>query len=75
MLTLEKLISEVTALANASKAIFNDKTKERMPRQIEQDILMKGVQKAQKHIAEIDSVAVQTIPGDIALVQIRQLLK
>jgi hypothetical protein len=37
--------------------------------------LLAGVQKAQECLAEIDSSAVQTIPGDIALAQIRQLAK
>jgi hypothetical protein len=39
----------------------------------ERDTLTEGVQKAQERMAEIDSGAVQTIPGDIALAQIRQL--
>jgi hypothetical protein len=37
------------------------------------DILVAGVQKAQERLAEIDRGAVQTVPGDIALAQIRQL--
>jgi hypothetical protein len=60
-----------------------DKIVESMKRQIdsfacakgEQDILIEGVKKAQERIAEIDSGAVQRIPGDIALAQIRQLLE
>ena len=36
---------------------------------------MEGVKKAQERIAEIDSSAVQTIPGEIALAQVRQLSK
>jgi hypothetical protein len=46
-----------------------------MTTQIDQDMLLKRVKKAQERIAEIDSGAVQTIPGDIALAQIRQLSK
>jgi hypothetical protein len=83
MLTLEQLISEATALPDAGKAILIDKIVESMAGQIdsasqtlcEQDILMAGVQKAQECLAEIDSGAVQTVPGDIALAQIRQLAK
>jgi hypothetical protein len=41
----------------------------------DRDILMEGVKKAQERIAEIDSGAVQAVPGDIALAQIRQLTK
>jgi hypothetical protein len=46
-----------------------------MTGEFDQDILVAGVQKAQERLAEIDSGAVQTIPGDIALAQIRQLAK
>jgi hypothetical protein len=46
-----------------------------MARQIDLDILLEGVKKAQERIAEIESGAVQTIPGDIALAQTRQLSK
>ena len=73
MLTLDQLISEATALPDAAKAILIDKIVESMTTQIEQDVLMAGVKKAQERIAEIDSGTVQTIPGDIALAQIRQL--
>jgi hypothetical protein len=75
MLTLDQLISEATALPDAAKAILIDKIVESMARQIDQDILLEGVQKAQERIAEIDSGTVQTIPGDMALAQIRQLSK
>ena len=75
MLTLEQLISEATALPDAAKAILIDKIVESMTGQIDRDILTEDVQKAQERMAEIDSGAVQTIPGDIALAQIRQLSK
>jgi hypothetical protein len=75
MLTLDQLISEATALPDAAKAILIDKITESMIDQIDQDLLMAGVKKAQKRMAEIDSGSVRTIPGDIALAQIRQLLK
>ena len=75
MLTLEQLISEATALPDAAKSLLIDKIVESMTGQIDRDILMEGVHKAQERIAEIDRGAVQTIPGDIALAQIRQLSK
>ena len=75
MRTLDQLISEATALPDAAKAILIDKIVESMAKQVDRDILLEGVQKAQERIAEIDSGAVQTIPGDIALAQIRQLSK
>jgi hypothetical protein len=83
MLTLDQLISEVTALPDDAKALLIDKIVESMTSQIDstpqtfcdRDILMAGVQKAQERMAEVDSGAVQTIPGDIALAQIRQLLQ
>jgi hypothetical protein len=43
--------------------------------QIDRDMSIEAVRKAQERIAEIDSGAVQTIPGDAALAQIRQLFK
>ena len=75
MLTLDQLISEATALPDAAKALLIDKIVESMSGQIDRDILTEGVNKAQERMAEIDSGAVQTIPGDIALAQIRQLSK
>jgi hypothetical protein len=83
MLTLEQLISEATALPDAAKALLIDKIVESMTGQIDRDILTEGVNKAQERIAEIvgeaflqeNRGAVQTIPGDIALAQIRQLSK
>jgi hypothetical protein len=74
MLTLDQLISEATALPDTAKAILLDKIMESMARPIDRDILNDGIQKAQNRIDEIDSGAVQTIPGDIALAQVRQLL-
>jgi Putative addiction module component len=73
MLTLDQLISEATALPDAAKALLIDKIAESMTSQIDRDILMAGVQKAQERMTEIDSGAVKTIPGDIALALIRQL--
>jgi hypothetical protein len=35
-----------------------------MTSQLDRDILMEGVKKAQERLAEIDRGAVQTIPGD-----------
>lgn len=75
MLTLEQLISEATALPDAGKAILIDKIVESMTGEFDRDILVAGVKKAQERLAEIDSGAVQTVPGDIALAQIRQLVK
>jgi ATP-dependent protease Clp ATPase subunit len=74
MLTLEQLISEATALPDTAKAILLDKIVESMTGQIDRDVLNEGVQQAQNRIAEIDRGAVQPIPGDIALAQVRQLL-
>lgn len=75
MQTLDQLISEATALPDADKAILVDKIMESMAERIDRDILLEGVQKAQERLAEIDRGAVQTIPGDVALAQIRQLLQ
>jgi hypothetical protein len=74
MQTLDQLISEATALPDADKAILIDKIVESMAEPIDRDILLEGVKKAQERIAQIDSGAVQTIPGDVALAQVRQLL-
>jgi hypothetical protein len=73
MLTLDQLISEAIALPDAAKALLIDKIVESMNSQIDRDISTEAVKKAQERIAEIDCGAVQAIPGDIALAQIRQL--
>jgi hypothetical protein len=75
MLTLDQLIAEATALTDVAKTILVEKIVESMAGEVDQDILIEGVKKAQERLAEIDSGAVQTIPGDIALAQIRQLSK
>jgi hypothetical protein len=75
MLTLDQLISEATALPDAAKALLIDKIAESMTTQIDRDILAEGVKKAQERMAEIDDGTVKTIPGDIALAQIRQLVQ
>jgi Putative addiction module component len=75
MLTLDQLIAEATALPDAAKTILIDKIEESMIGQIDRDLLSEGVQKAQERMAEIDDGTVQTIPGDIALAQIRQLVQ
>lgn len=69
MLTLDQLIAEATALPDTDKAILIDKIVESMTGRIDRDVLIEGIQKAQKRIAEIESGAVQTISGDIALAQ------
>ena len=74
MLTLEQLISEATVLTDTDKAILIDKITDSMTGEIDRDALIQGIQNAQARIAEIDRGTVQTIPGDIALAQIRQLL-
>lgn len=74
MLTLDQLISEATALPDTAKAILLDKILESMTEQIDRDVLNEGVQKAQYRIAEIDRGTVQSIPGDVGLAQVRQLL-
>lgn len=75
MLTIDQLISEAIALPNAAKALLIDKIVASMDSQIDPEVAIEGVKKAQECIAEIDRGAVETIPGDIALAQIRQLLK
>jgi hypothetical protein len=49
--------------------------KEGMTELSERAILAARLQKAQERLAEVDSGAVQTIPGDVAFAQIRQLAK
>ena len=75
MLTLDQLISEATGLTDIDKAILIDKITDSMAGEIDRDALIQGVQNAQARITEIDRGTVQTIPGDIALAQIRQLLE
>lgn len=69
MLTLNELISEATALPYADKAILIEKLVESMATELDQDVLEAGINNAQERIAEIDSGAVQPIPGELALAQ------
>jgi hypothetical protein len=87
MLTLDQLIAAATALPDDAKTILIDKIEESMTGQIdsapqtlcERNLLSEGVKKTRSRIAEIVGEAflqenrgeVQTIPGDIALAQIR----
>lgn len=73
MLTLEQLISEVTALPDSDKEILLDKILESISGTVDYDALHQGVKRAQDRLAEIDNGTVQTIPGEAALAQIRQL--
>ena len=71
MLTLDQLISEATALSDADKAILIDEIVESMTGKIQGDSLMENIKKAQERLAEIERGSIQTIPGDIALAQVR----
>jgi hypothetical protein len=72
MLTLDQLISEATALPDADKTILIEKLMASMTEQLTENLFQEGIQKAQQRLAEIDNGTVQTIPGDLALAQIRQ---
>ncbi|MEM8638579.1 MAG: addiction module protein [Cyanobacteria bacterium P01_G01_bin.54] len=75
MLSLTQLIAEATALSDDQKVLLIDKIVESMASQIDHDILRQGVKTAQARIAEIEKGSVQTIPGDVALAQVRQFLE
>jgi hypothetical protein len=75
MLSLDQIIAEATVLPDADKTILIEKLIESMAEQFDQDLLLEGIRKAQERLAEIDNGTVQTIPGDIALAQIRQLIE
>ncbi|MGB3202116.1 MAG: addiction module protein [Nodosilinea sp.] len=71
MLTLDQLIAEATALPDADKTILLERLVESMAEPLDQDLLLEGVQKAQKRLAEIEDGTVQAISGAVALAQIR----
>ncbi|MBD2424807.1 addiction module protein [Phormidium sp. FACHB-1136] len=75
MLSLEQIIAEATVLPDTDKTILIEKLIESMAEQLDKDLLLKGIQKAQERLAEIDNGTIQAIPGDIALAQIRQFLE
>ena len=54
MLSLDQLIAEATVLPDADKTILIEKLIESMAEQFDQDLLLKGIQKAQERLAEID---------------------
>lgn len=74
MLSLDQIIAEATVLPDEDKTILIERLIESMAEQFDQDFLLEGIQKARERLAEIDNDTVQTIPGDIALAQIRQLI-
>jgi hypothetical protein len=75
MLTLDQLIAEATALPDIDKTILLEKILDSITGKIDQDILQKGLQKAKERLNEIENGTVETIPGDIALAQVRKLLE
>lgn len=74
MLSLDQLIAEATVLPDADKAILIERVTASLDGEADTQILREGVRKAQARLAEIESGAVQAIPGDFALAQIRQNL-
>ena len=73
MLSLEQIIAEATVLPDADKTILIEKLIESMAEQLDQDLLLKGIQKAQERLAEIDNGTVQAIPGDYEHIPVTQL--
>jgi hypothetical protein len=56
---------------DAAKAVLLDKIMESMTIQADRDVLNEGIKIAQTRLAEIENSTVKTIPGDIAIAQVR----
>lgn len=75
MLTLNEIINEAIALPNTDKTTLIEKLMESMePSDSDKILLNEAIQIAQKRLAEVEAGTVQTIPGEMALAQVRSLL-
>jgi hypothetical protein len=75
MRSLEKLTQELLSLPNAERALLAEKLVESLEFDIDPEIQTAWTSEAKKRRDEVKNGSVQTIPGDDALAQVRQLLE
>jgi hypothetical protein len=75
MRSLEKLTQELLSLPNAERALLAEKLVESLEFDIDPEIQAAWTTEAKKRRDEVKNGSVQTISGDDALAQVRQLLE
>lgn len=75
MRSIEQLTEEILALPSASRALLADKLIESLEFDIDPAIQTAWTAEAKKRRDEVRDGAVQLIPGDEALAQVRRLLE
>ncbi|VXD24717.1 conserved hypothetical protein [Planktothrix serta PCC 8927] len=74
MRSIEQLTEELLSLPSASRALLAEKLAESLEFDTDPKIQAAWISEAHKRRNEIQSGAVQAIPGDEALAQVRMLL-
>ena len=75
MLSIEQLTEEILSLPSAARALLAEKIVESLEFDIDPTIQTAWTTEAKRRRDEITSGAVQPIPGDEALAQVRLLLE
>ncbi|MBW4645787.1 MAG: addiction module protein [Goleter apudmare HA4340-LM2] len=74
MLSIEQLIQEALSLPSESRALLAEKLIESLELDTDPTIQIAWTNEAKKRRDDIRSGAVQSVPGDDALAQVRRLL-
>jgi len=75
MLSVEELIQEALSLPNATRVFLVEKLIESIESDIDENIQNVWNIEAKKRHNEIRNLMIETIPGEIALAQVRQILE
>jgi len=75
MLSVEELMQEALSLPSASRALLAEKLVESLEFDVDEKIQTLWTTEAKKRRDEIRSGAVQPIPGEEALAEVRRLLE
>lgn len=71
---LAEILKEVDQLSSSEKAELADHLAEQLGGEIPPDVERSHLDIVQRRLAEVESGAVELIPGDIALAQVRQAI-
>jgi putative addiction module component (TIGR02574 family) len=74
-LTVEQIAEEALSLSSDARALLADRLVESLDPAEDEDIRQLWITEACRRLDEVRSGRVQTIPGDVALAQVRQAIK
>ena len=74
-LTVEQIAEEALSLPSDARALLADRLVESLDPAEDEDIRQRWITEACRRLDEVRSGRVQTIPGDVALAQVRQAIK